>query len=354
MKTITFIKKAITCAFIAVAISTQAQTTHTVNNDAAAQANFTSLQAAVDAATAGDIIYVQPSATSYGDVTINKTLTLVGRSHSKSAFVSKVNTILLDTGASNSTIKGFEVSSIYPVSTVSTGTLTNVTITENKVTSSISLTGNFSAFTNIVITGNVIAALQLNNITNSIVTNNFFTGNGVIYLTEQVIFDQNIFNYTGNSIFNYNSSTTLTFSNSIFITNGIGDMSIQSNFQANNCLTYDYGGGTITLTNSGSYTVATINNSLLNTNPMFTNIDATNLQGILSSSWKPELEDFTLQASSPAKTAGSGGGELGVYQGYNFKPFGVPQGVPSIVIDTYTTTVPKNSNLNITITAKSN
>lgn len=67
--------------FLTVAFMTtfsNAQTTWRVNNNPSADADFETLQAAHDGATAGDIIYLEPSGTSYDTCTFTKQLTVIG------------------------------------------------------------------------------------------------------------------------------------------------------------------------------------------------------------------------------------------------------------------------------------
>ena len=57
----------------------QAQNIFNVNNTSSGvTTQYTTLQAAVTAAAAGDIIYLYPSSTTYGSATINKKLTIIG------------------------------------------------------------------------------------------------------------------------------------------------------------------------------------------------------------------------------------------------------------------------------------
>jgi hypothetical protein len=50
----------------------------TVNNNAGSPSTFSSLQAAIATAATGDTIYVQGSATDYGNISITKRLVLLG------------------------------------------------------------------------------------------------------------------------------------------------------------------------------------------------------------------------------------------------------------------------------------
>ncbi|MCB0572459.1 MAG: hypothetical protein KDC66_21975 [Phaeodactylibacter sp.] len=60
-------------------LAAQAQTTHWVSNrQDGIPVDFTSLQAAINAASAGDILMVYPSQISYGNITLNKPLEIIG------------------------------------------------------------------------------------------------------------------------------------------------------------------------------------------------------------------------------------------------------------------------------------
>jgi len=50
-----------------------AQTTLTVDNSPNSGAMYQSVQAAIDASAVGDTIYIHPSPTSYGNITVTKT-----------------------------------------------------------------------------------------------------------------------------------------------------------------------------------------------------------------------------------------------------------------------------------------
>ena len=92
-------------------VGTQAQTIRIADNNVnrPAGANiYSTIQAAVDAAVPpNDIVYVQPSVTSYGDVTINKQITLrgIGFNTGKDlSLASYVRYITLTNNASNTSV----------------------------------------------------------------------------------------------------------------------------------------------------------------------------------------------------------------------------------------------------------
>ncbi len=87
-----------------------AQNIWVANNNADASEGshvFSSLQDAIDAATAGDIIHVIPSGTTYGDVVVDKQLTFKGIGYNPNTtfnYTSHVNSMDLNTAAASGTV----------------------------------------------------------------------------------------------------------------------------------------------------------------------------------------------------------------------------------------------------------
>jgi len=84
----------------------------TVDNSANSAGQYTGLQAAINAANAGDSIYISGSITSYGTVTLNKRLILFGTGYNpakQSPLVSTTGTITLDTVTSVSGASGSRI-----------------------------------------------------------------------------------------------------------------------------------------------------------------------------------------------------------------------------------------------------
>ncbi|TAF99892.1 MAG: hypothetical protein EAZ44_09865 [Cytophagia bacterium] len=122
-----------------------AQTTRRVNNNPAAAAPFTTIQAAVNAAVAGDIILVEGSVTQYAGFTLNKQLTITGPGYffnqgtpqnpvnqANNLTASILGGMFLANGCSGSTIQGFSglginIASSQPVNS----TFNNITIRRN-------------------------------------------------------------------------------------------------------------------------------------------------------------------------------------------------------------------------------
>jgi hypothetical protein len=325
-----------------------AQTTHIVNNNTGTDADFTNLQAAIDAAVDGDIIHIQQSSTSYGNITLDKELTLIGRSHSDASYSSQVGTINLADGCSNSTIKGLQTGTITePFVSGASHIIEDLVLQDNRI-SSISNLGIYGTFNNMLIQGNVIdSSIAIGQKTSNIlITNNLINGSSIsLSMVDTLLFTNNVLSYFNGVSISNNTSDLLNISNCIFVMDRAVDRTVflstsSGTIQVTNCITYNYN-------SPNNYTFATganitLTNNQENIDPLF--IDRATLG---DGSFNPELYNLNLQGSSTVV-------DDGLYENYNFKPLGTPTGLPSIKIDTYSPTVPKNSNLTLTISAKTN
>ncbi len=91
--------KTLTLLFTLLVFAASAQTIRIADNNANAPTGpniYSTIQAAVNAAVANDIVYVQPSPTNYGPVTIDKKIILRGIGfYSAQPFYSKIGAITL-------------------------------------------------------------------------------------------------------------------------------------------------------------------------------------------------------------------------------------------------------------------
>lgn len=360
MKTVTkFFKKTLLVCFLIATSYGFAQTTHIVDNNVGTAPDFTDVQSAIDSAADGDIIYVQQSATNYGSVDIiEKGLTIIGRSSSDSGYKTQLN-IALNENSSNTTIKGIE-GSISESAQAVFASIENIVISDCLL-SFINLNSS-NIKNNILVQGNVIGSMNIGGGSmpgNILVTNNIFNGSSIRFSNpDTVLFTNNIVKYSGSAI-SGSTTETLNISNCIFITTfnffATQDVEINmtGNYQINNCLTYLYDGTSLTFATNTS-PINTVQNTLLNTDPLFTSVDPSGVSIASTGSFNPFEDDLTLQAGSSALGSGSGGVDMGIYEGYVFKQFGTPTGYSSIKIDSYSATVPKNSDLTVTIKAKTN
>jgi pectin methylesterase-like acyl-CoA thioesterase len=168
-------------------VTLQAQTTYTVDNTPNSGAQFTSIQAAINAASNGDTIYVQQSITPYSGtvannlaIIVDKSLTLIGRSHTDQFYLTSLDSISFIENSSNSNIRGFSISSINFRSTIAT-TLSNYSISDNLIGSAgIGQQGsgiNYNV-SNVEFQGNAVTN-RMNvgiNVSNIVLRNNYFSG----------------------------------------------------------------------------------------------------------------------------------------------------------------------------------
>ncbi|GAA4233314.1 hypothetical protein GCM10022291_10000 [Postechiella marina] len=325
-----------------------AQNTLTVDNSAGANAQYNNLQTAISVATAGDIIYVHPSETSYGNISINKSITIIGFGHLNPEKRTEVEDIILGDGASNTKISGFYINDDLIAS--NSALISNLVIENNYVKSYLGFDTS-GGVDNVIVRGNIIAqmgttnsATNYNNYTNTIISNNVF-----------------VHNYLG--LKNYQS---ITVKNNIFIkasyntpiyNAGVGDITVQNNIVIydsasnedpnssgvvfENCMIYNFGSGNVAL--------PTGTNNLYNQDPLFVSTDNPGY------GFYAEIDDYHLQAGSSAKGTGAGGVDMGLYDGTGvFNNYGYTKGVPSVKITNITDRIAPGANLSVDITSKAN
>jgi len=294
----------------------------TVSNNANSPGQYTTLQAAIDAATNGDTLYVHGSPTSYGSVNLNRSLTLIGTGYNPQKdlpLVSSIGTLYLDSvpgikGCSNSSIIGFNLQ--YLNGSPSGYPFTNILVKLNRIAQV-----NISPTTanGLIISQNLIDYLyNLQNITNLIVKNNivyyvvsYFSNNNAVLVTN------NFFFYT-----TVNTNTVMqdfsTISNNIFL-----NLHPNCSFSTfNNNLIFNSGNDVLPYgNNTGS---GNFNGSI----PLFINVP--DLTGINYS------YDYHLTAASPGHNGGTDGTDIG--------PFG---GIDPLVDMTGTPPIPQIKTFNI-------
>lgn len=339
-----------------------AQSVYVVDNNQGSGAEFTSLQAAIDAASANDIIYVQPSPNGYGNINITKPITIYGQGHipelNAGQYASVSNIFFRSANASGSKLSGLYINNIYLDNT--TYTNHDVVITNNRV----AYIGGNSTTTqanNVVISGNYIRNANFNaidpyNSQNWIISNNIIeqpqtsaTWGSFSRFNSSIIFNNNIVltRQNGNGsgaiqLFANCSGTQIT--NNIFIFKGtsVSNFSLGSNnalsFQNN--LTYNYNGTLDALSGSGN---------IDNTDPQFVAFNS-------NASLNTTANDYRIQSGSPAENAGTDGNDLGVYNGgFPFNPRGYPTELPYLTdFVIFNNIITPGSTLNINIKANAN
>jgi hypothetical protein len=310
---------------------------------------FTTFASAQSAASNGDTILLQPSSTSYGNITISKTITLKGMGHAPTLNNGENSSVTSITVAANN----IKVTGIFISGPLLGGNSINNLLVEDCYIGSVSLNG--SGNSGHILRGNIInSQILLNtsytNSANFTFTNNLIQNLNVNALTafnDTTIFNNNIIigNQQFSTYFIFNSPFNVVCQNNIwlFTVNGQATVDQTGSFPVihNNSLTYHYGSSTITdLNGTGNFN---------NQNPFFVTIPANNPV------WAA-TNDYNLGASSVANDAGTDGNDIGIFNGfYDFDMRGYPTELPYLTEMTISNNmVPAGSNLNVNLKANAN
>jgi hypothetical protein len=291
-----------------------------VNNTVGINANFNSLSTAISNASvlAGDTIYVEGSATSYGTITVSKALTIIGPGYNlTSTFwpqpiqyntqVAELDAITIN--AANTSIAGLFISG-----QVTIGPANNASVSRCYVNGNILISGNTGVLSGVRITQNWV----YNNIqrgassfatSDLVITNNHVFLHFLLTASCTGIVEYNNFNLRNTAGYGVNlGNAIVSFRNNIIrCATGIfvnaGTSAVSNNIAEANILPAGNG-------NQNSIPM-TGNNMFVNALSPFTDTDA----------------NYQLSASSPAKTAGVGSTPIGAYGG--LIPY-VRSGIPAI------------------------
>ncbi|NOY48651.1 MAG: hypothetical protein GXO84_10765 [Chlorobi bacterium] len=339
MKTKLFLSIALMLAFFC-----YSQSVITVDNSVGSNAQFSDLQSAISSASNNDIIYVHASEINYGNITIDKPLTLIGFSHSDTDKESMVTDLIFGSSASNCRITGLHITDDVFVDNVGV-TLTNLVFENNRFDDAINFDNGGA--NDVLFRGNIIFNLGdtgtssgSNNLTNAIVENNIITNNIYIKLHESVSIKNNIF-LNENVIGNLSTATgDLIIQDCIFYSS-IGSIYNPNNTGVvfENCLTYNNLSGVTNLVGT---------NNINDVNPLF--VSATD------DLFDAATDDYHLQGGSPAIGVGISGGDLGIFNAgpFVFNNFGYTNGIPTVKITAITNSVTVGGNLEVTINTNSN
>ena len=355
-----------------------------VSNNPNIPGQYTSLQAAIDAAAPDDTLYVQGSVTSYGDVTITKKLSIIGSgmlpdntSHLGTTLGNVFYRVSADgtSSSSGSSITGCNIYVLYlcvtnVVNNSYSTMVNNITVSRNRI-SAIMSNGYGSAnssYTGIHIYNNIIGTLAVDRLGgNSVVNNNIFingvqstgyidAGNWV--LVNNLIGDRisgcynaSIINniiYSGASYYNNNSSNHYcNFTKNLF-------------YSYNN---YQFASNFLNNTDNNDYN--TTYGNILNQVPGFVKYTISDPIYSYSVSQPPSAPfvDFHLNSDSPGKNYGTDGTDIGIYGGTTpyvegatsdsrYRYFPMPA-MPQMLDLTITNpSIPANSTLNVNFTAE--
>lgn len=308
---------------------------------------YSTPQAAHDAAYSGDTIMIQGSATSYSDLNITKKIILIGPGYNpiqrENTNAATISNVYLKNGSSNTKIMGLTVTNIY-FAYISVA-ISGIQILRNKVTSQIAFQGSPSALVNnIEIYNNIIASItgSASQIANWNIKNNIIYNSDIsTFQVSSITIANNLFiNSSGNGLYNLSN---VVISNNIFY----GKTPYYSNVTLctfNNNLTYNCTDPTLPYgTNVGS-------GNKISTDPMFLSVPSTTVT---------YTYNYRLNSASPAKNAGTDGTDIGltggtypIYQSTTDILTGEPP-VPKVTQVTMpATSVPAGGNLQFTVKAK--
>jgi hypothetical protein len=351
---------------------------------------FSTLQAAVDAALPGDIVYITPSLTDYGNVTISKRIKLVGVGFNTPELggrFSGVNNITLLSSAdgivstSNSEFSGFSFYD-FTFAAGGVGSLPYNNILIEKVNGRwINYSGSPNTVNNLVIRNCVIQAIHINQPNNNtriyqnVIQANVCCGNDAIYLnnatdalvtnnlfylrTSESNIGLNILNstntriehnlFSGNQVVFRNLFNTPVVNNIFYGTNpatNVASNTFRDNVFSNNLVTPAQaipppanGGGS----NSGI-------GNLTNLSPGFVNGPAS------ATVWDASY-DYSFPNTSPCYNASTSGDNIGPTGGFypiNKNIALKPSAIPIITLFGNTGVVPQNQPLKSNIKAKAN
>ncbi|HEC45003.1 MAG TPA: hypothetical protein ENI20_19525 [Bacteroides sp.] len=289
----------------------------TVSNNPDSPAEYDDLQTALNNIDPGDTIILSGSPTSYGNVTANRTLVLLGPGwNPQSGYKAQLGTLTINGASHNSVIRGIQIRSL-----TSGGSYDNVVITDcyfDYVYTDITL----SDHNNWQIYGNRFEGdISLNaDSDNTLIANNVFSKNStrgtVQYANNSTLFLNNVIidPYTSGL---FSNCSGMFLANNIFIMTHSTKYSNPNNgctgCSFNNNITYstysidipdipgqsDFGG-----------------NNWNDANPRFVNFpnDATKFSS---------NHDYHLAGDSPGKASGTDGTDTGIYgRGYEFNIYG--------------------------------
>lgn len=335
-------------AFMLFATIAVKATVHTVSNDVNQPARWPSLQMACDSAGVGDTIYVQGTATNYGDIHIKKRLHLIGAGIKPDGnflygYPTYVGSILLDTvnyisGASGSIIEGITLYGATNIITTTYIGCKNLIIRRNRIARHYSQTISITNSSNIFIVNNIVNYINCSSSTNILIFNNIFVST-ISAANSSTIISNNVFiNTTA-----FSACQSSTISNNIFFYGEIGDVNY-SNFSNN--MAFGISSNIVTGTNAGS------NN--FQADPQFLYLYST------TNHFYNDQNKYKLKSSSTGKNAGTDGSDVGIYGGQYPWPASVltdfihciPPTIPMMEqLTIQNSSVPANGTLNFSVKA---
>ncbi len=343
-------KQLLTFALSALSFASFA-TIRIADNNGSNPGNYTSLQKAIDDSNAGDTIYLKASASSYGDIVLNKPLAIIGdgaRIMKPSLKTTFMNQVRVETAAGGSVLVGFEASKIL-VGNINKLLLDRLTVTGQLI--GVDSNGNTSVSWSSILIRNCYCSLYANNTTIS----DLYIDNSVLTTIDIGTILKNNFIISNSILLNLYICSNVTFRNSIIEINwqhtGLNLLNFRNNLFENNLF--------VSLENDNLALLST--NSILNGNnfvvPSFSETFK-NYKAELKS-FSHDITDLRLVEGSKGKNAGTDGKDMGIYGGafpwgdsYFSNPGLAPQ-VPHVMDIQTVSQTPNKASIDVNIKAKS-
>jgi hypothetical protein len=313
-----------------------------VNNTAGVNAPYTTLAAAVAAAGVNDIILLESSVTSYGNITIAKKVTIVGPGYllnenlgfQTTAVPATIRAMTLNAGAEGTIVSGVTFSITASGDCLRINGVSNVTIANCYWTNSrVLLTGTAN---NLAFIGNYMTAVDAftATYTGTIFANNYITG---------------IFGNTAASPFTV-TNNVIGGNNGAASGNELLNCDVRNNIFTGTAPIFI---GTGSLFKNNVFVAAGVNASVI--------LDGSNMLGavlanvFLGLAGNTTDTQWKLKVGSPAIGFGEGGVDCGMYGGPSpYRTSGIQVGQPTITNFSSPASVPQNGTINVKVSAKVN
>jgi hypothetical protein len=274
---------------------------YTVSNEVAYPAQFDNVQTAHDAAVAGDTLLVKASASDYGQLILDRQLTVIGEGHEQIGAHTRINAIICGAGSSGSNFLGFAGNFYLDAAEMQESIL----IERCRGT----VYGYWQGFglNGLIVKHSVIQSIYLYNCTQVLITNNIIRGQISGSTSPSVSILNNVFTNDGSYVFT--SVQYALVANNIFY----GSAPSYDGAGVENCAfnnNISFGTTDDDLPPTGSNVGA---GNQVGVDPQFVNVPDN--QGLTS-------YDYHLQAGSPGIAAGTDGTDIGLYGGS--APLNVP------------------------------
>lgn len=331
-----------------------------VNNTPGVNAPYATFAAAHTAAATGDVIQLEPSNTSYGNLTVTKNVTIMGTGYllgtgqntglQHTPLEASCGGVTFNTGSAGARITGMRILADVNVNTSAITVERNILYTQNYSAGyDVNIAGGVAPGTSdVFVRDNWLYSINGTGTSNNFnIANNIISGAITLPNTMAGLLTHNLLCYDAG--FN-TGGTTYTVYNSL-VTNNIMFKASGTN-QTNNPIYYNKFSSAVSYNNTytnniGDYNASFPNNGLANIN----NQNSVAYASIFTATGSDDGK-FTLKpAPSPARGAGTAGVDCGIFGGV--QPY-ILGGIPNAPTIYQLNSSVSGTNLNVTLGTKSN